>query len=871
MKSFLEWLDQDGFYSKQVWDFETNKWSKAPGLVKLFDYQRRILGHCFTPNPDGSFPYTDVVYSAPKKSGKTTVLALIVEWFAECGPDGSEIYSCANDMEQAQSRAFSDIDYHVTHKLGLKTTAKRVDFENGTFIQVLAQHYASAAGSRQSLVIFDELWAYACTDLDTKIYTRQGWKTVDELQVGEDVATWKDGAFAWSPCEAVNRFPYEGKMVHLNHRRSDMLMTPNHRVLGRYRSKGEEKLHEQPWTFRRADEAMQAYEGSVPVAACWHGKQAKTLTIPGCSVRRPGGRGKPNYREMLPREVDAGDWLELFGYYISEGNICYTQRGGPPCGAHIAQDKEANPETYAKIQACLDRLGFAYSAAKNGFRVKDAQVAKYLDQFGKSWDKFIPAEYKELSCELLKRLMTAYLLGDGWVAGKGFQCHTVSEKLAMDMIEIGIKCGYHTRLMTKKQRNEREHTMYRVSFSKGNITYDRGNWSLEDYCGEVWCPTTANGTWLAMRNGFVFWTGNSEKSRRMWAEMTPPPTIENSMRVVGTYAGFENESDQLLDMYNLCFKKEGGKFVNGEVVPELADIVNAKGEPVCRRNGRTFIYWDSEPRLPWQNETYYSAQMQTLRPADFLRMHRNQWVSSNESFIPVELWDRAAKKLQGPITIIKNDPREALPISVGIDIGMKHDCSALVGVCYDASKRKVQLAFHKIWTPPQRNDKHAEMLDLEFTVEQELLALWKQYRIVSVVYDPMQFQRSAVTLARKGLPLVEFQQQGNHMGMASQNLYDLLKTGNLEVYPDPELRDHVRYAAAETTARGFRIVKGKNHKYAIDAAIALAMAAYDAVNRGGADTSTPFEMIMPFSDASGVHIPTISDIHQRALPEALRD
>jgi phage terminase large subunit-like protein len=524
MKSFLEWLDQDGFYSKQVWDFETNKWSKTPGLIKLFDYQRRILGHCFTPNPDGSFPYVDIVYSAPKKSGKTVVLALILEWMAECGPAGAEYYSCANDMEQAQSRAFADIDYHVTHKLGIKATAKRVDYENGTFIQVLAQHYASAAGSRQSGVIFDELWAYA-----------------------------------------------------------------------------------------------------------------------------------------------------------------------------------------------------------------------------------------------------------------------------------------------------------------------------------------------------------SEKSRRMWAEMTPPPTIENSMRIVATYAGFENESDQLLDMYNLCFKKENGKFVNGEVVPELADIVNARGESVCRRNGRTFIYWDSEPRLPWQNSTYYESQLQTLRPADFLRMHRNQWVSSTESFIPVELWDRATKKLQGPITLIKNDPRAAMPISVGIDIGMKHDCSALVGVCYDASKRKVQLAFHKIWTPPQRTDKHAEMLDLEFTVEQELLALWKQYRIVSVVYDPMQFQRSAVTLARQGLPLVEFQQQGNHMGMASQNLYDLLKTGNLEVYPDPELRDHVRYAAAETTARGFRIVKGKNHKYAIDAAIALAMAAYDAVNRGGADTSTPFEMIMPFSDASAVHIPTISDIHQRALPDALRD
>ena len=353
----------------------------------------------------------------------------------------------------------------------------------------------------------------------------------------------------------------------------------------------------------------------------------------------------------------------------------------------------------------------------------------------------------------------------------------------------------------------------------------------------------------------------------MWAEMTPPPTVPNAMRIVVTYAGFENESQQLLDLYQMCFKKENGQYVAGEDIPELAHLTDVHGNQVCRKNGRVFIYWDTEPRMPWQSQEYYLEQVATLRPSDFLRMHRNRWASSMESFIPMELWDLAVKALPGPLTIDKGSAFRSFPISIGVDIGMKHDCSALVGVYYDQRRRKVGLAFHHIWTPP----KDGGMLDLEFTVEMELLRLWHEYRIVSVGYDPSQFQRSALTLSRAGMPLVEFTQTAGNMTLATQVLYDLLKTHSLEAYPDEELRDHLRYASAETTARGFRLVKGKHTKFAIDAAIALAMACYDAVNRGGVDTTVPIRIISPFADASAVRIPNVQDLYQMKLPAALRD
>ena len=354
----------------------------------------------------------------------------------------------------------------------------------------------------------------------------------------------------------------------------------------------------------------------------------------------------------------------------------------------------------------------------------------------------------------------------------------------------------------------------------------------------------------------------------MWAEMTPPPSVPNSMRVVVTYAGFEAESDQLMDLYNLCFKREQGELVNGEPVPELSDITNSRGESVCRRNGSTFVYWDTEARMPWQTPEYLQEQQMTLRPVDFLRMHRNTWVSSSESFIPVELWDRAASHLSGPLIIQKDNPLRTLPISIGVDIGLKHDCSALVGTYYNPNTRRVGIAFHRIWTPPPARDE--EILDLEYTVEMELQKLWKTFQVAAVGYDPTQFQRSATSMRRAGLPMIEFPQTQGNMILATQALYDLLKSDTLDAYQDPELRDHIRYASADTNARGFRLVKGRNAKYKIDAAVALAMSVYLSIQGGGVDTSRPIVILSPFSDATAVYIPKV-DASQMKLPPALRD
>jgi phage terminase large subunit-like protein len=99
---------------------------------------------------------------------------------------------------------------------------------------------------------------------------------------------------------------------------------------------------------------------------------------------------------------------------------------------------------------------------------------------------------------------------------------------------------------------------------------------------------------------------------------------------------------------------------------------------------------------------------------------------------------------------------------------------------------------------------------------------------------------TAQRLVAQELPMVEFPQTTGNLTEASSNLFELIKGGNLVVYPDAELRLAVQRSVAIETSRGWRIAKDKaTHK--IDVVVALAQAALGAVE----DASQPAPMIIP--------------------------
>jgi phage terminase large subunit-like protein len=283
------------------------------------------------------------------------------------------------------------------------------------------------------------------------------------------------------------------------------------------------------------------------------------------------------------------------------------------------------------------------------------------------------------------------------------------------------------------------------------------------------------------------WAFRYESAVRLWEELTPIPN-RRSLRIVDSYAGFVGDAPVLEPLWQ--------RALSGQRLDDDLPIY---------ATGRLWAYLDQgeeAQRRAWRGTDaaladYYEEQRASLRPGTFARLHLNQWQSGEEAFITSVDWDACVVR---ELTPIGPTSREALHI--GIDAATKGDCAAVVAVVLDGAR--VRLACHRIWTP-----RKGDPLDLEETVERYLLQLANLHRIETIRFDPYQMARSAATLRKAGLPMEEYPQTSGNLTAAGQNLYELIKSRGLAVYPDKELRDHAINAVAVDSGRGWKLSKEK--------------------------------------------------------------
>lgn len=133
-------------------------------LLKLDDYQKRILRHIFTPNEDGSFKYQEIIYSQPKKHGKTQIAAAVASWVAVNINAPNLIYSIASNREQSAGLIFNSAiaSLHAMHcKVPVHSTSKpEILIPNGSVFLAIPSDYAGQAGGNYGATFWSELWTY---------------------------------------------------------------------------------------------------------------------------------------------------------------------------------------------------------------------------------------------------------------------------------------------------------------------------------------------------------------------------------------------------------------------------------------------------------------------------------------------------------------------------------------------------------------------------------------------------------------------------------------------------------------------------------------------------------------------------------------
>lgn len=136
-------------------------------LVRWAEHQERIIREALKVDYYGRSFYDLVIWSEPKKSGKTTAAGAVGAYVANCIEAPNEVSCVANDKEQSAARIFAAMVptlESLNWRLPPSTKGRLDDPEahgpNGTRIHAITTNAGKEAGGNQGISLWSELWAY---------------------------------------------------------------------------------------------------------------------------------------------------------------------------------------------------------------------------------------------------------------------------------------------------------------------------------------------------------------------------------------------------------------------------------------------------------------------------------------------------------------------------------------------------------------------------------------------------------------------------------------------------------------------------------------------------------------------------------------
>ena len=343
-----------------------------------------------------------------------------------------------------------------------------------------------------------------CYDEQTELYTSDGWKFFKDLNGNEKILSLNPKTFdlKWQKKWENIVADYDGEMVNFNSMNLSLSVTPDHNMFVGKRSDAKDRKFK---SFRmvRADKIIK--DDDLYRSSKWIGK-------------------KQEYIQIGDKQIESKLFCKFMGWWLSEG--CVTKRKGYNCWQIvISQFKHVE-----QLKNDLSELSEHYKLNwfDGGLRIYDKDLGKYLEQFGKSYQKFIPDEIKGLSPNYLKAFLEAYNLGDGSMRkpkdykGGDFKVektyYTTSKRLADDLGELMLKIGHHpsfylqkSKGVTTKHKNGEytsNHDVWRIRecYSQHASTYKI---TKSQYKGKIYDVALPEfHTLYIRRNGKVVWSGN---------------------------------------------------------------------------------------------------------------------------------------------------------------------------------------------------------------------------------------------------------------------------------------------------------------------------------------------------------------------------
>lgn len=327
-----------------------------------------------------------------------------------------------------------------------------------------------------------------CVDDQTEVLTQRGWMTHDQLLEDDQVLTIdaETSAITWQQPTAINRFDWDGPLERWTSARMDALTTPNHRWLVGNRSKhGGYYIDDgTPYSFATTEELQDRKY-----------------------VRLVVGGGNPQAFSPFPTFTD--EFVELVGWVVTEGT--YPKKAN---SVYVAQSEIANASYVERLRHLVKHFSSQGATASAYSPQRDGDITFY---FGKGIGSLLReiAPNRQLTPAFLGALTVAQaeLLYETLIDGDGHR-HKEHGNVTWTQQDSGrINSFQMLAAMLGKRTHSRQINNKKESLISEYRTRYTSNWAItkqpEHYQGVVWCPSTPAGTWLARRNGYTYWTGNS--------------------------------------------------------------------------------------------------------------------------------------------------------------------------------------------------------------------------------------------------------------------------------------------------------------------------------------------------------------------------
>jgi hypothetical protein len=429
-----------------------------------------------------------------------------------------------------------------------------------------------------------KMWAVdGCVDDKTEVLTEKGWVKWPEVTKEDVFATRsKSGKLEYQKATSLQKYYWDGKLLKFDNREVEMVLTPNHRVLGRrsdfvWKKKGDATREWKNEEILLAAEVakFERFSGGdwpfkIPMTSRWVGKLPTNCDSDGYlslklreSTRVTGELGKkgfqPSVEVVKDHRVRLEDWVSFLGIYLAEGCCSGVRRFDDEqllkekkVGLHYVGSLAASADTgyryamnnrlytvtvaqkkegrhYEDIRRLMSRLPWNFQELeRGGFSVTHKGLHDLLFPLGNKYIKYVPDWIKRLPPKYIEMFIEWACKGDGYFRNGVRTYVTTSKSLANDMQELFQKIGKSASIsFTPAGKRE----MFGKVYKKAPCYFVQerkrkyvgvGGAKEVPYKGFVYCASVPNGTLYMRRHGFPFWTGNSTiRIYADWTEGTP--------------------------------------------------------------------------------------------------------------------------------------------------------------------------------------------------------------------------------------------------------------------------------------------------------------------------------------------------------------